>query len=202
MLRLYGHPRSRAFRCIWLLEELGLDYDVVSIPWDGGATREPDFLRINPNGKIPALTDGELVVWESLAINHYLVRKYGGALALRTDREAGLTYRWSFWSMGELEGPIDAVARFGVDLPGGWAERPLSVLDGALAGTPWLLGESFGLADLNVAVMFLRPELARVDRSPHPDVHAWFKRCKARPAFERMLERGRSAGARPAGAED
>jgi glutathione S-transferase len=176
-----------------MLEELEIDYAVTPIPWTGGATRAPDFLRINPNGKIPALVDGNRVVWESLAINHYLVRKYGGPLAPRSEDEAGQAYRWSFWSMGELEGPIDAVARFGVTLPDDWAAGPLSVLDAALAPGPCLLGDAFSVADLNVAVMFLRPPLAQVDRRPYPSAHAWLKRCKARPAFKRMLERGRSA---------
>ena len=104
-----------------MLEELGLDYEVVPTGWTGGETRQPEFLAVNPNGKIPALIDGDIVVWESLAINHFLTRKYGGALALHTADEAGLAYRWSFWSMSELEGPIDAVAKHDAKLPEDWA---------------------------------------------------------------------------------
>lgn len=176
-----------------MLEELALDYEVVPTGWTGGETHQPDFLAINPNGKIPALVDDDLVVWESLAINHYLTRKYGGALAPFTDQEAGLAYRWSFWSMSEFEGPIDAAAKYGAELPDGWAAAALRVLDGALADGPWLLGDSFGVADINVAVMFQRPELAKVDRRPFTNVHDWLKRCRTRPAFARMAEKASAA---------
>jgi glutathione S-transferase len=193
MLRLYGDPRSRAFRCIWMLEELGVEYEVEATGWTGGETRTPEFLAINPNGKIPTLVDGDLFVWESFAINHYLVRKYRGPLTPDSPEAYGLAYRWSFWAMGEFEGPIDAVARFGVDLPDDWAATPLRVLDGGLESSDWLGGDAFGVADLNVAVMFQRPQLAEVDRRPFPNVHAWLKRCRGRGAFERMIERGRAA---------
>ena len=194
MLRLYGDPRSRAFRCIWMLEEMGVDYEVVPTHWLDGSTRDPEFLRINPNGKIPALVDGDLVVWESLAINLYLARKFGGAMAPRSEAEWGLAGRWSFWAMGEFEGPIDAVARYGATLPDGWADRTLGALDAALSKGEWLVGDAFGLADLNVAVMFQRPGLAEVDRRPFPCVHEWLKRCRGRAAFRRMIEIGEAAG--------
>ena len=65
MIRLYGVPWSRASRCLWMLEELGVPYENVPI----AKTREPDYLAINPNGRIPALDDDGVVMWESLAIN-------------------------------------------------------------------------------------------------------------------------------------
>lgn len=195
ILRLYGDPRSRAFRCVWMLEEIGADYEVVPTAWLAGETREPEFLAVNPNGKIPALVDGDLVVWESLAINLYLAWKYGGVLTPNTDEAIGLAYRWSFWAMGEFEGPIDAVARFDLKLPADWGVAQLGVLDGALSSSEWLSGDAFGVADLNVAVMFQRPALAEIDRRPFANVHAWLKRCRGRAGFARMVERGRAAEA-------
>lgn len=176
-----------------MLEELGLEYEIIPTGWMNGETREPSFLAINPNGKIPALVDGDLVVWESLAINHYLARRYGTSGAPTTDSEAGLAYRWSFWSMSEFEGPIDAAAKHDARLPEDWAAAALNVLEDALAARLWLLGDSFGVADVNVAVMFQRPELARVDRRPFANVHDWLKRCRARPAFARMAEKAQAA---------
>jgi glutathione S-transferase len=100
-----------------MLEELGLDYELVPTRMGGVETRMRAFLDLNPNGKIPVLVDGETVVWESLAINHYLARKYDGGLEPRGVEACGRAYRWSFWAMGELEGPIDAVARLGQRFP-------------------------------------------------------------------------------------
>ena len=188
MVKLYGASRSRALRCLWLLEELRIPYEHEPLRWDTGETREAAFLAINPNGHVPVLVDGETVVWESLAINHHLVAKHGGPLAPDGPGETGLAFRWSFWAMAELEGPIDAVARHGAQLAEDWAVGPLGVLDAALADRDWLLGGRFSVADLNVAVMFLRPLLAVVDRTPWPRLERWLAACRARPALERVAE--------------
>ncbi len=188
MIKLYGASRSRAFRSLWMLEELGVPYQHEPVSWDSGETRKAAFLAVNPNGHVPVLVDGETVVWESLAINHYLAQRFGGALAPDGPHEAGLAYRWSFWAMGELEGPIDAVARRGARLPDGWADGPLGVLDGALAGRDWLVGGRFTVADLNVAVMFLRPLLEKVERRPWPRLERWLSACRGRPALARVAE--------------
>jgi glutathione S-transferase len=178
-----------------MLEELGVEYDLVPTGWTGGETHTSDFLAINPNGKVPTLIDGDLAVWESLAINLYLVRKHGGSLTLHSANAYGLAYRWSLWSMGEFEGPIDAVARHDAELAEGWAKAPLEVLDSTLGTSDWLGGTMFGVADLNVAVMFQRPQLAQVDRRPFPNLQGWLKRCRGRDAFGRMVEIGQQAGA-------
>ncbi len=190
MIRLHGDPNSRAFRCVWMLEELGLPYQLVPTSFSNGETREAAFLRINPNGKVPVLIDdGDITVWESLAINCHLADRYDGGLAPMTPRERGEAWRWSFWAMGEFEGPIDAVARRGATLEPGWAAAPLGVLDTSLGGTPWLLGDRFSVADINVSVMFVRPLLAKEDLAPFANVEGWWKRLQARPAFECMRAR-------------
>ena len=73
MIVLYGIARSRAQRNIWMLEELGQPYRLESVTYSDGGNLTPEYLAVNPNGKIPALRDGELVLWESLAINLYLM---------------------------------------------------------------------------------------------------------------------------------
>ena len=198
MIRLYGEPRSRAFRCIWMLEELALregrDFELIPTRFGGVETRAPEYLRVNPNAKVPALVDGDLVLWESLAINHYLAQRHaepGRGPEPDTPEGRALALRWSFWAMGEIEGPVDAVARHGAKLADDWAAAPLGVLEGALAASDsgWLVDERFSVADLNVAAMFWRPVLARYDRAPYTGVCQWLERCNARPAFRRMAER-------------
>src|SRR4051812_41260662 len=76
-LKIYGIPRSRAFRILWMAKELGIDYDNVPIDMGKGETRTPEFLAINPNGHIPAIEDNGLVLWESMVINLYLAKKHG-----------------------------------------------------------------------------------------------------------------------------
>src|SRR5262245_2207881 len=75
MIKLYGIPRSRTIRPLWMLEELGLPYENVKVSFVN-ETRTPAFLKLNPNGHIPVLQDGDLMLWESMAINLYLARRY------------------------------------------------------------------------------------------------------------------------------
>ncbi len=110
----YGVLRSRATRNVWLLDELGVPYEHVPViqvyrlpdPNAPGAplhTASPEFKRINPNARIPALTDGDLVLNESLAINLYLAKKVGGPLGPKDVAEDGQMTMWSLWAMTECE---------------------------------------------------------------------------------------------------
>ena len=99
MIKLYGVPRSRAMRCLWMLEELG----------DGLLHRRDATARlpgINPNGHIPALDDDGVILWESMAINLYLARKYNTGLWPRTLADEGRAFQWSLWVMTEAEEPV------------------------------------------------------------------------------------------------
>jgi glutathione S-transferase len=201
MIKLYGVPGSRAFRCLWMLEELGLEYENVPVNFATGDTRKPDYLKINPNGHIPALDDDGVVLFESLAINLYLARKYGGDLWPNTVADEGRAYQWSVWAMTEAEEPLltammhrmlypeaqrdaakgdDAAQRF---------EAPLAVLDAALAGRDYLLGGDFSVADLNVASVCAWTRLARIDISGSKHAAAWLQRCTSRPSVKRAQGR-------------
>ena len=200
MITVYGVPRSRAMRVLWMLEELGLPYEHVPTPFMNGGARTPEFLRINPNGHIPALVDGDTTLFESLAINLYLARKYDHGLWPRSVEDEGRTFQWSIWAMTELEEPIvtalihralrpeaqrdvakgaDAAIR---------AERPIAILDDAFGDRPYLLGDSFSVADLNVASVLTLAPLADIDLTAFAGVRAWLERCCTRPAFERVRE--------------
>ena len=104
MIRIYGTPMTRAIRPLWLLEELGVPYELVKTDFAGGATRTSEFLKINPNGHVPALVDGDLVLFESMAINLYLAEKYGkGTLWPGSEHDRARTVQWSFWAITECE---------------------------------------------------------------------------------------------------
>ena len=200
MIKIYGVPRSRAFRALWMAEELGVPYDNVKTNFATGDTRREEFLRLNPNGHIPVLQDGEFVIWESMAINLYLARKYGKGLWPKTVEDEGRAFQWSLWAMTELEEPLLAVLLNRVIFPEAQrdakkaadgaerAKKPLAVLDGALAGRTHLLGDAFTVADVNVASVLSWAPLAGLDLGATPQAQAWLARCTARPAFARAQQ--------------
>ena len=101
MITLYGSLHSRANRCAWMLKELGVAFKSVPTNFQNGGTREPAFLKKNPNGRVPVLDDDGFYVFESLAINLYLARKFGGPLAPHSPQEDALATQWSFWAISE-----------------------------------------------------------------------------------------------------
>lgn len=104
MVQLFGEANSRAFRSLWMLEELGVAYQHVKTDVHNGETRKPEFLAINPNGHVPALLDGELRLWESMAINLYLARRYGRPpFWPESEQDQARVVQWSFWAVNECE---------------------------------------------------------------------------------------------------
>jgi len=199
MIKLYGVPRSRALRSLWMLEELSLPYENVKIT-PGSDTRTPEFLRLNPNGHVPVLQEDGLTLCESLAINLYLARKYDKGLWPRAVEDEGRVFQWSVWAMTELEEPIITALRNRVLLPPEQrdaqkaeeaAQRfvaPLKVLDGALAGKTYLLGDTFTVADLNVASVLMLAPLASLNLSSAATAQAWLGRCTSRPTLARAQQ--------------
>jgi glutathione S-transferase len=195
MIKIHGTPESRAYRSLWCLRELGLAYEHVPTPFKGARTDE-SLLAINPNGRVPALLDGEVAVFESMAINLYLVRKYGEGtpLALRSLEDEALALSWSFWVMTEIEYALLDVLMHGYSLPEASRDaakleagltklkRPMAVLDATLASKPYLHGDHFGIADLNVSAVLGWGKLARLDFGPWPHVRAWLDGCVKRDA--------------------
>ncbi len=199
MITLYGVPRSRTLRCIWMLEEVGAPYRLEKSPASDGSWHSPEYTEINPNRKIPALRDGELVLWESLAINQYLAEKYGGTLWPETPEARGLVYQWGLWANGELD-PHLSTALFHRVLAAeedrdeetatqaeATLKKPLDVLNSALETHTFLLGGAFTIADLNVASVVSWAPWAQVNLTPFPAVRDWLNGCLERPASKKTL---------------
>src|SRR6266566_9845498 len=148
-LKIYGVARSRAFRTLWMAKELGLDYEHVKVDFATGETRTPEHLALNPNGHVPVIDDDGLILWESMASNLYLAKKYGagGLYPSRLEDEAR-AWQWSFWGMTEVERPVLTALFNRAILPEDQRDaaladeserqlgRPLMVLDAAVATTP------------------------------------------------------------------
>ena len=201
MIKLYGIPASRASRCLWMLEELGVAYENVPVNFVGDV-RKPEFLKLNPNGRIPVVDDEGCVLFESLAINLHLAHKYDAGLWPKSLDDQSRAIQWSIWAMTELEPPLMTVLLNRVLLPAEQRDeakaaaaarslpKPIAVLDSALAGRETLLGGPFSVADLNVAsVLALGAKLGAADLSSAANAAAWLARCTARPASKRAMGR-------------
>ncbi len=210
-LKIYGVSASRAARPLWVAHELGLDYEHVPVPFVGGATRKPEFLALNPNGRIPVVDDDGVLVWESMACALYLAERFtaadGTRLAAQTPAEQAEILRWTFWAVTECEKDALSVLMHRVVMPADKrkpeladeAERrlavPMKVLEQHLAqsGYPFLAGERFTVADICLASV-----LAWIKAAPQllvacPHAAAWLERCLSRPAFAAVRTLGRSA---------
>lgn len=209
MTTIYGVYRSRASRNYWLANELGIEVKSVPViqvyrlanPNAADAplhTRSAEFLKINPNGHIPAMDDDGLRLHESLAINLYLAKKHGGALAPVNLSEDGLMTMWSIWAVTELETYTLQVMTHRVGKPElrdpklvqtaiDTLRAPFAVLNDALAGSGYLVGGRFTVADINVAEVVRYAMAAPELFSAAPHVKAWLEACHSREAFKVMM---------------
>lgn len=210
MVTIYGVLRSRASRNVWLMHEIGMPFRQVPVmqayrlsnpdaPDAPLHTRSAEFLKVNPNGHVPTLEDDGLVLHESLAINLYLAKRYGGTLGPADVAEDGQMGMWALWAATEVEPHSIQVLYHRVGLPP--AERkpevaqaaiealrsPLVVLDRELAGTGYLVGGRFTVADINVAevVRYALPAPELFEATPA--LRVWLAACHARPAYKRMM---------------
>ena len=188
-LTLYYHPYSRAANVVWMLEELGRPYELRFVDILAGEQHKPEFHRINPMGKLPALLDGELVVTESAAIGLYLADRYAaGTLAPALDDPArGAYLRWSLFAPSVIEpGAYAHSAKWEYGAAqAGWGEydHMLDTIEYAIGQGPWLLGDRFTMADtifggtVRYMTMFEMIE-------PRPAFTDYADRISARPAFQ------------------
>lgn len=164
MMKLYGTPPTRVLRVIWLLNELGLEYEQVPVALLQGEHLQPDFLALNPAAKVPVLIDGNQVITESAAIQLYLAEKYPQAGFIpSTVEEHAQMYRWIFFLMTEIEPPLWRIARHtflypdekrlpqDVELARQECREMLAVLERHMEGCEYLVGDRLSVADFNAA---------------------------------------------------
>lgn len=198
MIEIYGSPRTSAGRCFWCLEEVEAKYENKSIDMRAGEHKGEDYLKINPNGKVPALTDGEFKIWESMAINSYLAEAYKPELLGTNPQEKGLVQQWTTWSIAELQPPLIDVFIQLVFVPEdkrdlkliekskGKLPNLLSILNSSLEGKKYLVAERFSLADLNTASVVSICEHLEIDLSEYKNIQSWRGALSDRPAFQRF----------------
>jgi GST-like protein len=202
MIDLYMAATPNGFKVSIGLEELGLAYTVRPIDLRAGEQFAPDFLRISPNNKIPAIVDhegpggAELSVFESGAILVYLAEKTGRLLAKEGPaRYAAL--QWIFFQVGST-GPMLGQAHhfrqyaptkieYAIERYTNEAKRLYGVLDKRLGASPFLAGDDYSIADIINLPWLLHPALQGVEIAEYPNVARWIEALKARPAVAKGL---------------
>lgn len=192
-MKLYYSPGTSAFRCRWMLEELGTPYELITLSLGAGEHKRPEYLKIHPNGSVPALVDGADTFIESAAIVMHLAdqdpeQRFAPAPG---SPARGHYYQWIFFAMTNLYPVVhtpylrkffrsqDATAEEAQALA-----RQLTITDELLGRQPYLLGENFSAADIVFGGQLVWADACGLllGREPHA---AYLERLRARPAFQR-----------------
>jgi len=192
-MKLYEFGPTRSIRVRWTLQELGVDFEAITVNLIAGEHRRPDFLAINPAGKLPVLADGDFVLTESVAIVLYLAEKYTDQGLLPSDlRQRAEAYRWLLFAATELEQPLWRISRHTSLYPQDKrlpAEVPLarqdfcdmaSVLEKHLAGRSFVAGDRVSVADFVTAYTLDWAGEAQL-LGVFPELRAYLERMYARP---------------------
>jgi glutathione S-transferase len=194
MRKLYGAPMSSAGRSKWMIEETGVPYE-----WEVVNVRDPaaraEFEKVHPGGKIPYLVDGDVRLFESMAINYYLAGRYAPALLPTDPALRAQVDQWTFWAITNLQPEALTVMRHSfmllpeqrdpakVESGKAGCRRFLDQLEAAFGDGEYLVGGAFTVADVNAGSCVNVP--LRIGLTAGPKVTAWMERLRARPAYQR-----------------
>ena len=197
-MKLYYAPQTRSARPRWVLEELGVPYELAQLDMTKGEHKKPEYMKIHPHGAVPALVDGDLAMFESAAICMYLADKFpekGLAPAVGTPAR-GLYYQWMMYGMATLEPPVLQIFLNTVMLPE--AERSAAavakakvqfadvarVLSNALTGRRYMVGDEFSAADVLIGGTLAWASFMGL-LADQPVLQEYVQRLSERPAFKR-----------------
>jgi glutathione S-transferase len=197
MLKIYGVALSRAFRVLWMANELGIRYEHIPIAFEGEKPqcKEPSYLELNPNGRVPSIDDDGFVMWESGAINLYLAEKYKSPLYPATPQGRGTMLQWAFFVANDVEPAVISLFRHRFYYPPEQRDEAiarqsettlkakLDILEGQLNRTSYFGGETWNMADFMVAsVLYTVPIRMKFDLTHWPKVRSWLMKSIDRPA--------------------
>lgn len=202
MISVYSFPNTRGLRITWVLEEMEVPYKFVSVDLASASHKQPEFLAINPGGKVPAIRDGDVLMTESGAIVTFLADKYSqGKLIPEPGTDLRARYeQWSYFALCELEQGLWSMGKHKFALPkeqrvpellptAAWEfQQALALFSEGLGDRSYILGESFSGADI-LLVQTLHWALAFKQPIEQENVMAYYQRAVGRPAFIRACER-------------
>ena len=218
MIELYYWPTPNGHKVTMLLEEVGVPYDIKPVDISAGDQFKPDFLKISPNNRMPAIVDhvpadggAPIAVFESGAILLYLAEKTGRFLPADLRRRTTVL-EWLFWQVGGL-GPMAGQnhhfaqyapeqIRYAVDRYVKETNRLYGVLDHRLEGRAFIAGTDYSIADMAAYPWIVPHKRQGQNLDDFPNVKRWFETIRARPATIRAYEKGRPWMSRPAVTEE
>jgi glutathione S-transferase len=199
MLKIHHARRARSARVIWLLEELSVPYELAPLEFKPAVLKSPEYKALHPLGQVPVVQDEGITMFESGAILEYLLEKYGqGRLApavLSPDRAMYL--QWFHYGEASLARHIGDIVRHRFGLPEeqrnlafleearGRFRDALAVVDHALAGKEYMLGEAFTAADIMIAYGIVMGKITKELPAEFANVGAYLVRLQGRPAYDR-----------------
>ncbi|NTY39212.1 MULTISPECIES: glutathione S-transferase family protein [Burkholderia cepacia complex] len=204
-MKLYGFAGTRSQRALWGLKELDADFEFVSVNLLAGEHKRPEFLRLNPAGKVPVLVDGDLVIPESAAIVLYLADKYPEKALLPVDPALRAeAYRWVMFAVTELEQPLWRITRHSfiyppekrspadIELAREDFATMAAILDKHLEGREFIVGDTLTVADCVTAYLIdWASECNLIE--PFPQLRAYLERLYARPKAPQRIAEARKA---------
>ena len=181
MLKLYGGARSRASIVQWYMEELEIPYEFILLDMQAGEHRQPEYLALNPMGKVPTIVDGDFSLWESGAILFYLAQK-SGKMPPSVEEQATIN-QWILFGNSTLATGIFVEANREREMP-----KLMTPLNQLLEKQPFLLGDEFSVADVAVgSVLAYIPLMLKLDLSEYPAIVDYIKRLSERAAFQKAM---------------
>ncbi len=196
MLHIYHAPNTRGLRVIWLCEELALPYEVTMVDFSPEYRATPEWRALNPTGKVPVMTDGEIKMFESGAMMDYVLDRYGDGRLQPQDDPAQLAeyLQWHWFAEATLARPLGEIVNHGREFPGDlripevadeMANRAAICLQAVaqhMQDRQYLLGEHFSAADISMGYSLMLAELLTPDRMPD-SLSAYWQRLNTRPAY-------------------
>jgi glutathione S-transferase len=202
MLKIWGRATSsNVQKVLWCCGELGIPFERVDIGGPFGGNQDPEYLALNPNGLVPTVQDGELVLWESNTICRYLAAtRQGERLYPAAPAGRALVERWMDWQLSTVGPPMGALL-FGLirtrpeqrDQAAIEAARrkalvAWTIVEDALEGRSFLAGSELSLAEIVMGTLVYRWHAFPLERPPLKNLKSWYERMRERPAFKTYIE--------------
>jgi glutathione S-transferase len=201
MLKVWGRKNSsNVQKVMWAIGELGLDHERVDVGMEFGGNRTPQYLSINPNGLVPTLQDGDLILWESNSIVRYLAGRYGaGTLEPPGLHARALANQWMDWQLsvflpaheplffGMVRTPPERRDHAAIAQAKAKTIAAAQIFDAALARQTYTAGDAFSMGDIPMGIRIYRFRQLVPERPPLPNIERWYATIEKRPAFHQHV---------------
>jgi glutathione S-transferase len=202
MLKIWGRATSsNVQKVLWCCAELGIEFERVDVGGPFGGNQDPEYLALNPNGLVPTVKDGDLVIWESNAICRYLAATRGGERLYPSDpARRTQVERWMDWQLAGPGAPMGTLLyglvrstpeqrdRAAIEAARLRAAAAWEIVDETLSGRPYLAGAELSLAEIVLGTLVYRWHNFPIERPPMENLRAWYERLRARPGFKKYIE--------------